>query len=62
MIKNLLIKGVIQIVLTLVLGYLSEIFSLQFITVIFAGIGIISSVILYSCLIRVSAEISIDLN
>lgn len=57
-----LIQGVIQIVLTLVLGYLSEIFSLQFITVIFAGIGIISSVILYSCLIRVSAEISIDLN
>lgn len=57
-----LIQGVIQIVLTLVLGYLSEIFSLQFITVIFAGIGIVSSVILYSCLIRVSKEISIDLS
>ncbi|MGL4522686.1 MAG: MFS transporter [Bacilli bacterium] len=47
-----LIQGVVQILLTLILGYFSEVFSLQVVTTIFGSIGVLFAFLLFELLRR----------
>lgn len=55
-----LIQGVLQVIFTLVIGYVSQIFSIQFATVIFASIAVIFGV--FICFIQLKKEASKVIN
>lgn len=57
-----LFQGVIQILLTLLIGYLSEIISFQVVTVSFGLLSVFISIVLCVYLVKLGKEKSINLN